>query len=474
MTSPGFDEAGWIVRLGNALQQVAAQARPRYSPPPIEVPVTGTLDEYWEVLRSGYRVLAAQAGHDPVAASQFDDSYLHTTVEPIEAMSILREHPLLAPALEDSGLGEGVGFRVLNRCFRADLKWLVSNLAKLSVKEGGEEAARRLHRYLTAGASSAVPAYEISIIHGLVVEKRFNLNAGAYIAPYADARAEFDLPDEPEPLPKAPHPDAAVLVRSLKYGPGVARLEVGVESPDMKIAYRFPDDYQIDLERWFEDSKLLVDLLSIAMRAPLLSRTRYVRLAKWIVEIDPNFAFGVQDSGGFTSDMWPQGRTLTQSDVDAFAKLARGYCTDIEEPGALTHAIRRLAASLARPGGRFGQEDRILDVAIALEILYGGKTGHKLAQRAAGLLGATAADQIRIYDQARDFYDTRSGIVHAKKAQSALEVLDAQLEAGRDLACISLMRLFDRSEPPAWADVAQALLPETRAHIDSVTSQRPS
>jgi len=26
------------------------------------------------------------------------------------------------------------------------LKWLVSNLAKLSVKEGGEEAALRLHR----------------------------------------------------------------------------------------------------------------------------------------------------------------------------------------------------------------------------------------------------------------------------------------------------------------------------------------
>jgi len=39
-----------------------------------------------------------------------------------------------------------VGFRVLVSGFHADLKWLVSNLAKLSVKEGGEEAALRLHR----------------------------------------------------------------------------------------------------------------------------------------------------------------------------------------------------------------------------------------------------------------------------------------------------------------------------------------
>ena len=58
-------------------------------------------------------------------------------------------------------------------------------------------------------------------------------------------------------------------------------------------------------------------------------------------------------------------------------------------------AIRRLAASFARPGGRSGQEDRILDVAIALEVLYGGTTGHKLAQRAAALLGATAEEQKR-------------------------------------------------------------------------------
>ena len=57
-------------------------------------------------------------------------------------------------------------------------------------------------------------------------------------------------------------------------------------------------------------------------------------------------------------------------------------------------AVRRLAASLSRPGGPFGEEDRILDVAIALEIFYGGKQGHELAKRAARLLGADATEQI--------------------------------------------------------------------------------
>ena len=149
---------------------------------------------------------------------------------------------------------------------------MVASLAKLSVKEGGEEAARRLHRYLTAGENGTVPAYEITVVHGLVVRERFSLDGDAYLAPYRDARAEFDLPEEPEPLSKESIPDAAVLVRSLGYGPGVAPNGDGDGLPDVQVAYRFPADYRVNLWSWFDDSKLLVDLLAIVTQAPLLSR----------------------------------------------------------------------------------------------------------------------------------------------------------------------------------------------------------
>ena len=45
--------------------------------------------------------------------------------------------------------------------------------------------------------------------------------------------------------------------------------------------------------------------------------------------------------------------------------------------------IRRLAASFSRPDGRFGVEDRILEVAIALEVFYGGKMGYKTSSPSA-------------------------------------------------------------------------------------------
>ena len=225
----------------------------------------------------------------------------------------------------------------------------MSCLAKLSVKEGGEEAARRLHRYLTAGANGTVPAYEITVIHGLVVKTRFNLDADAYLAPYGAARAEFGLPDQLEPLSKTSFPDAAVLVRGLKYGPGVVPPDDYTGLPDVQVAYRFPVDYRVDLEHWFVDSKLLVDLLSIAARVPLRSHTFYVRLARWIEEMDPNFAFGTRVSEGFISDMWPRGRDLVKSDVAAFLQMARGWHRFTDKPEAVELAIRRLAASFSRP-----------------------------------------------------------------------------------------------------------------------------
>ena len=278
--------------------------------------------------------------------------------------------------------------------------------------------------------------------------------------------AEFGLPDEPEPLSETSLPNAAVLVRSLEYGPGLAPPDDDTGLPDVQVASRFPADYRVNLRGWFDDSKLVVDLLAIATRLPLLSRTVYVRLAKWIEEIGPNFAHGTQASRGFVSEAWPRrGRDLSTGDGDAFLKLAGGWHAYLDRPDAMNLAIRRLAASFSRPGGRFGQEDRVLDVAIALEVLYGGTTGHKLAQRAAALLGGSATEQKHRYDQAKGFYDLRSRTVHSKNAAYSRDVLGEKLEVGRNLACLTLMGLLDRGEPPEWADVMKGLLPETQAHI---------
>ncbi|MDE2703849.1 MAG: hypothetical protein OXI35_02195, partial [Gemmatimonadota bacterium] len=193
-----FNAADWIGRLAAALEDVAAQARPAFPFSP-ETPHYGPLDEYWPSIHRQYRDLAARAKHDPAAEQLFAESPLWLKSDPIEARAILREHPLLRLGLIGSGKREGVGFILAKRdWFHVELKSLVSHLAKRVMKDSGEQAAQLLHRYLTAGAEANLPAYEITLLHGLKLDRRFDLGSEAYLAPYEDAKATYGLPDEPE------------------------------------------------------------------------------------------------------------------------------------------------------------------------------------------------------------------------------------------------------------------------------------
>ena len=463
-----FNAADWIGRLAAALEEVAAQARPAFPFSP-ETPHYGPLDEYWPSIHQQYRDLAARTKHDPAAAKLFAESHLWLKSDPTEARAILREHPLLRPGLIGLSKREGVGFILpTHDWFHVDLKSLVSHLAKRAMKESGEQAAQLLHHYLTAGEEANLPAYEITLLHGLKLDRRFDLGSEAYLAPYEDAKATHGLPDEPEKrlndAGRNPRPvSTAVLVRSLRWGPGVAPPPNGDDFSNKsrracapKVKYRFPRDYEIDLaDRLLDDSKVLVDLLSIATRSPLISHTSFVRVAKWVEEIDPNFACGFRNSSDYLSDASPKEHLLCQQDAAGFTALASHWCTYRGKRDVIDLAIRRLAASFARAGGPFNAEDRILDVSIALEIMYGPikqKLAHELSARAERLLG-----QGIVSNKVKSFYEVRSAIVHGKKKiKGGRRAIDKALEDGRDLACLTLAELLSRGPVRDWDKFAGA------------------
>ena len=466
-----FNAADWIGRLAAALEDVAAQARPAFPFSP-ETPHYGPLDEYWPSIHQQYRDLAARTKHDPAAAKLFAESHLWLKSDPTEARAILREHPLLRPGLIGLSKREGVGFILPTRdWFHVDLKSLVSHLAKRAMKDSGEQAAQLLHRYLTAGEEANLPAYEITLLHGLQLDRRFDLGSEAYLAPYEDAKATYGLPDEPEKwikgtdrnLNQSHRPvSTAVLVRSLRWGPGVAPPPDDGDFSNKsrracapKVKYRFPRDYEIDLaDRFPDDNKVLVDLLSTATRSPLISHTSFVRVAKWVEELDPNFALGFRNSSAYLSDVRPKEHQFCPHDAATFATLANHWCTYRGKRDVIDIAIRRLAASFARVGGPFSVEDRILDVSIALEIMYGPikqNLAYQLASRAKRLLGQGTNKRGWISNRVKSFYEVRSAIVHGKKKiKGGRPAIDKALEDGRDLACLTLAELLSRGPVRDW------------------------
>ena len=469
MSQTIFDNRDWVSRLGAALDQVAARTRPRgVSFHTEHLPNPGPIRLYEKEVNRQYRQLAARARHDQQASELFDRSFLWLDSVPPDVIAILREHPLLYRLWSGSGSHDGFHWQGLLSGGHVDLKFLVSNLAKSSVKLSGKRVATMLHRFLIAGEHTRLHAHEITLLHGLIVDGRIDLAPGAYLASYETVKSRFGLPDEPEswlgrsglqPGSWNRSRSQSVFVRSVSWGPGVSPCDCPTGNDQSKnIRYSFPDRYTVNsLERFFGDRSMLIQLLSVATQSKLVFHTVFHALPPWMRDLDPNFR--LQNPGGRASpfDVWPEDFPLSEESVVSFVESARGW---LSYPSKKRHAIelatRRIVASFGPATGMFGLEDRILDVAIALEIMYGpfdaGEITHKLRTRAAWLLGISPDDRRNIVEQIKTFYAARSAIVHSS-ANTDREKLERALPLGRDLARRTLTLLLTRGPVPNWDEL---------------------
>ena len=456
MSKRNFDPEEWITRLGQALEAIAPTAR--YS-----VPTNpgythwGTYDEF--------RALKELADRDPGISGGAASSSVWLRSDPSEQQAILREHPVLRESLAADGAGEGLWAFRPNGGFRVGLKGIVSYLVGHAVRTTGEDAARLLHRCLTEGEKGKLEAREFVVIYGLKPASRIQLADSAFLAPLDDHLAsEMDLSQEDlERLQRGGiakyfregFGGSAVYVRDLTWGPGLTSPSRGEEDDAADIEYCFPCDPQ-----------LVTDLLSVAARCPLVTSTYHTRMPAWMHVIDPNYSFGSWRGGGFIADGWWEERDLSEVDAATFKKLVTGWVAfhyhedrQTEERNALELAIRRIASSFSR-AGKMQLQDRILDYAIALEILYrldSSELTYKLATRAAHLLKNTPddpRDPMTTFEKITSFYDIRSAIVHGpttkRRRKLGHEDFERGCADGRDLVCDTLSELLRRGRFPDW------------------------
>ena len=120
--------------------------------------------------------------------------------------------------------------------------------------------------------------------------------------------------------------------------------------------------------------------------------------------------------------------------------------------------IGRLAEALAR-SGRFQTEDKILDVAIALERMYeleGSEISFKLKMRAASFLETSTDGRRQVAQDVGKFYDVRSGIVHKRKKPLLAETIAATFTRGFEVARRSVVKLLRDGPPKDWNEMVIA------------------
>ena len=337
-----------------------------------------------------------------------------------KAAEVLGRHPTLRGLLKASNqwhlyfLGVGTPYDT------EKLKFHLIDLVLKAVKRDGVEAAvDTCDRVLTDAASHRLPGLDLTFFVGLRLTGRWDIAPGIYAVPYALLQQQFrSLPGhaydrfllEFDPNGRK---NVTVLVRTFRWGPIV------VSSASQSLHDPWPVEIVMDYNY---PTQLILSLLSVSMNRTLTAVAGSQIAMPWLSEF-----FGRVGGGGVSISRGGMTSSLKAADVNEVERSQAEQAFDdwmtmtTADRDSTAQAIQRISVSMSR-SGMLAESDQVLDIAIALEILYRlghGEIVHKLSTRAAWYLEGTASkrERIKICDTIRKFYKMRSAIVHGRSAK---------------------------------------------------------
>ena len=376
-----------------------------------------------------------------------------------DAADTLRTHPKLKDLLPKSDRWR-LHKLDLGRPFSTEglLSHLIDSLLAYAERTGIERAARHCDTLLTGAAASELPGYELTFFEGLKIDRRWELAEGLYAAPYEAVREKlrprlirrydpFALRMDPENMNSL-----TVLVREFRWGPAI------VSSTGRTPSARFGPEIFPTIDH---GPMPIVALLAVTLRLCLSVRVETQLVAPWVEEL-LNIEGGVSSHFPPASPLMPLPPMEVRPGTKRASEQAFGQWASLSQPDreALALAVKRLAASLSR-GGELAAYDRVLDIAIALEILYRldpGEIIFKLSLRAGWYLRSNVQERVKIKKELSSFYGLRSRIVHgriskpSKPNRARQETVDRAFEIARE----TLLKHLERRAMPTdegWRDI---------------------
>ena len=403
---------------------------------------------------AAYRTLAKQAEQNPRAASMLQQYLPRIHVDAGVVIDLIVEHPEVGEVFDRQGEDTATFVTMPGKGFRVELKQMAERLAGLAVIRGDAAAAADVDEFLALAGQGQLPGYEVAVIRGLTVKGVLPLGRGAFVTAYGNAvERGLSRKREPEPLDFGPDHEAdraSVVFREMTWQPCLVRpstlRDLGERPPRAKFAGISGPELGIVFDFLSLVTEQRIELVEILSCAPAFS------------EVNPNFSPGTSTRWTIT-DRWSV-EELTGAQASEVEDLLQAWTVfKGEERTRLELGLARLVSSIRRGRGRFWLEDRVLDVAVALEVLYGlegGELTHKLSTRAAYLLGnASTQKRVDVFGAVNDLYAARSRIVHGRrrmdrvKREHAQKVAERGFEIGRD----TLVELLNRGVMPDWTRV---------------------
>ncbi|MDE0029128.1 MAG: HEPN domain-containing protein [Deltaproteobacteria bacterium] len=393
------------------------------------------------------------------------------------AGDIVGEHPALAGIGRRDDRWHEFGALFLNRGVSTSRLSMVAGLMFRATeigKNGFAVASRELETLLDlslGGSVDAIPGeldlgYHLSVFCGLRFDERLGIAEDMAVFPiqHVDAFVEKSglLSVAPGLVVSNDWRPVAAIAKPFRWKPVLFALD------DKQPEVNWSEPPFSDATPFFDDARDFIELLAVTHGAPVL----YLKDLALCTDRRASLLFGqpfYHSGAGGKSWASPPHRLMKarSPDLEAVEQAAR-FCwgADSDRHRNYGPVTSRLAQALAR-SGRYELEDKILDVAIALEQMYepeGPELNFRLRTRAACFLETDTRRRKKVFRDMGRFYDVRSGIVHrrtgkgrvARKQVDDGSVTDERrnaFEMGFELARRTLVKLLRDGPPEDWNDI---------------------
>ena len=386
------------------------------------------------------------------------------------ATVIVGQHPTLAPLLKEDGRGYEFSVRILNHDRRTSCLAVVAGLMSRAqqIGQGGfRTALAELGALLDSSLDSVDPGsneltigYHVSIFYGLRLTEDLEIADGLVAVPL-ERTEPFLNRDVLERIAPSIATEYGWQGVGVILSPVPWKLTLGPGSDESALQLDWGGSF-------FEDARTFIELLALAHGVPvvpLMEISYCVHRTSIHLLGEPYYHGGTKPASWLRSF----GNLWNPNDLDVSAlDQAKHVFLDLDHQrlGELAPVVSRLSEALARTG-QYAADDKILDVAIALEQMYEldqGEISFKLKTRAACFLESDVEARRRVFKDVEKFYDVRSAIVHRREARrntkrkkkSSAIAKDEAFEKGFDVARDSVFRLLLEGSPKDWTEVVLA------------------
>ena len=387
-----------------------------------------------------------------------------TRYEPLRAAlrnaeDVLANHPALAEVLRADERWQEFVVRAFDRDYATSrLNVLAGLLCRASdAGENGFETASRelltlLDRSLVEKCDAVddplTTGYHIAVFYGLRLSDEVEIAENLHALPLHKTKDILDIEVLRNVAPPSELRDAwegvGAIVETVPWRP--------VLFPPSGGPVR-----EYDMGSFYLDARDFLALLSVYQTTPIVSMAVFPHSTHRTV---PLLLGAPRLSGNMLVDTWARGYTSLgdpfELDHNAFEQASGLYSApDSNRYREYGSVVSRLSEALSR-SGRYAEDDRILDVAIALEQMYEldqGEISFKLKIRAACFLKSETKDRLSVFKKVGQLYDARSGIVHRRNKEPSRASKRDAFEAGFDVARESVTKLLREGRPPSWNEV---------------------